>query len=48
MKFSVLLCVYYKDNCHWFKNTLISLFEQTKKADEIVIVIDVVHKLIVN
>ena len=40
MKFSVLLCVYYKDNYHWFKNTLISLFEQTKKADEIVIVID--------
>ena len=40
MKFSVLLCIYFKDNVNWFKKTLKSLVNQTLKPDEIVIVID--------
>lgn len=40
LKFSVAMCVYGKDNPEWFKTAVDSIIEQTKKPDEIVLVVD--------
>ncbi|MBD5238283.1 MAG: glycosyltransferase [Bacteroidales bacterium] len=40
MKFSVLMSVYGKDRPAWLKESLESVFSQTLKADEVVLVID--------
>ncbi len=40
MDFSVLICVYNKDKPEWFEQTLRSLHLQTKKANEIILIID--------
>ncbi|MDE6536354.1 MAG: glycosyltransferase [Muribaculaceae bacterium] len=40
MKFSVLMSVYAKDRPEWLKESLDSVFSQTFKADEVVLVID--------
>ena len=40
LKFSVSMCVYGKDNPKWFKTAVNSVIEQTKKPDEIVLVVD--------
>lgn len=39
-KFSVSMCVYGKDEPEWFKTAVDSVVNQTKKPDEIVIVVD--------
>ena len=39
-KFSVLMSVYYKDDACFLKDSLDSIFEQTTKADEVVLVED--------
>ena len=40
MDFSVLICVYGKDKPEWFDQTLFSLSQQTKKSNEIILIID--------
>ncbi len=40
LKFSVSMCVYGKDDPEWFKTAVDSVIEQTKKPDEIVLVVD--------
>ena len=40
LKFSVAMCVYGKDNPEWFKTAVDSVINQTKKPDEIVLVVD--------
>jgi glycosyltransferase involved in cell wall biosynthesis len=40
MKFSVLICVYGKDSPHLFKNALASIFANTCKPDEVILVVD--------
>ena len=40
MKLSVLICIYHKDNPLWLRKALKSLFNQSKKADEIILIID--------
>ena len=40
LKFSVSMCVYGKDNPEWFRAAVNSIIEQTKKPDEIVLVVD--------
>ena len=39
-KFSVLMSVYYKDDASYLQDSLDSIFEQTTKADEVVLVED--------
>ena len=39
-KYSVLMSIYYKENPKYFKKSIISMLEQTVKADEIIIVKD--------
>ncbi len=40
LKFSVSMCVYGKDDPAWFKTAVDSVIEQTKRPDEIVLVVD--------
>ena len=40
LKFSVAMCVYGKDNPEWFRTAVDSVINQTKKPDEIVLVVD--------
>ncbi|MBQ8228032.1 MAG: glycosyltransferase [Clostridia bacterium] len=40
IKFSVSMCVYGKDNPDWFKTAVDSILNQTKKPDEVVLVVD--------
>ena len=40
IKFSVSMCVYGKDDPTWFKTAVDSILEQTKKPDEVVLVVD--------
>lgn len=40
LKFSVSMCVYGKDDPQWFKTAVESIINQTKKPDEIVLVVD--------
>lgn len=40
MEFSVVLCVYGKDNCEWFDTAVHSVLNQTVKPSEIVLVVD--------
>jgi glycosyltransferase involved in cell wall biosynthesis len=40
MKFSALMCVYKNDNPEYFKESIESIINQTRKADEIVLVVD--------
>ena len=40
MKYSVLMTVYKEDNPTYFESALISMINQTKKPDEIVLVKD--------
>lgn len=39
-KFSVSMCVYGKDNPEWFKTAVDSILNQTRKPDEVVLVVD--------
>lgn len=39
-KFSVSMCVYGKDNPEWFETAVNSILDQTKKPDEVVLVVD--------
>lgn len=39
-KFSVSMCVYGRDNPEWFKTAVNSILNQTKKPDEVVLVVD--------
>ncbi len=39
-KFSVSMCVYGKDNPEWFKTAVNSILNQTRKPDEVVLVVD--------
>lgn len=39
-KFSVSMCVYGKDNPAWFKTAVDSILNQTRKPDEVVLVVD--------
>ena len=40
LKFSVSMCVYGKDDPAWFKTAVDSVIEQTRRPDEIVLVVD--------
>ncbi len=40
IKFSVSMCVYGKDNPQWFETAVNSILDQTKKPDEVVLVVD--------
>lgn len=40
LKFSVSMCVYGKDDPEWFKTAVDSVIDQTRKPDEIVLVVD--------
>jgi len=40
LKFSVAMCVYGKDNPEWFDTCVKSVINQTKKPDEIILVVD--------
>lgn len=40
MKFSVSICVYGKDDPAWFETAVQSILEQTRKPDEVVLVVD--------
>ena len=40
MKFSVSMCVYYKDNPEWFSVAVDSILNQTVKPSEVVLVVD--------
>lgn len=40
LKFSVSMCVYGKDDPQWFKTAVESVINQTRKPDEIVLVVD--------
>ena len=40
MKFSVSMCVYGKDHAEWFSEALQSVWNQTVKPDEVVLVVD--------
>ena len=40
VKFSVAMCVYEKDNAEWFKTAIESVLNQSRKPDEIIIVVD--------
>lgn len=39
-KFSVSMCVYGKDNPEWFRTAVDSILNQTRKPDEVVLVVD--------
>lgn len=39
-KFSVSMCVYGKDNPEWFKTAVNSVLNQTRKPDEVILVVD--------
>ncbi len=39
-KFSVSMCVYGKDNPEWFKTAVDSILNQTRKPDEVILVVD--------
>lgn len=39
-KFSVSMCVYGKDNPEWFRTAVNSILDQTRKPDEVVLVVD--------
>lgn len=40
MQFSALICVYGKDNPEWFRTAVDSILSQTRKPDEVVLVVD--------
>ena len=40
MKFSVSMCVYWKDDPEWFKTAVDSILHQTCEPDEVVLVVD--------
>ena len=40
VKFSVAMCVYEKDNAEWFKTAIESILNQSRKPNEIIIVVD--------
>lgn len=40
LKFSVAMCVYGRDNPEWFRTAVDSILNQTRKPDEVVLVVD--------
>lgn len=40
LKFSVAMCLYEKDNAIWFKTAIDSILNQSRKPDEVIVVVD--------